>query len=117
MPKPSLRVTGLHVEGLRALRKLDWPENGMGWNGRVPDVVLVGGVNGSGKTTLLELITLAAAAAAYDSDSFGRFLRPTPGKPSANALVDFEIAGEPLGEMVFRVLGGDDRFEAGNLAA
>ncbi len=35
---------------------MEWPKDGLGWQGVVPDVVLVGGTNGSGKTTLLELI-------------------------------------------------------------
>ncbi len=32
--KPCLKVVGLHVEGLRALRKVDWPADGMGWGAR-----------------------------------------------------------------------------------
>lgn len=51
---PSLKITGLHVAGYRSIRQLDWPEDGLGWNSTVPDIVLVGGANGSGKTTLLE---------------------------------------------------------------
>lgn len=51
---PSLKITGLHIAGFRSLRQLDWPEDGLGWSGQVPDIVLVGGANGSGKTTLLE---------------------------------------------------------------
>jgi energy-coupling factor transporter ATP-binding protein EcfA2 len=56
---PLLKIVGLHVEGLRALKRVDWPADGMGWGGVVPDVVVIGGVNGSGKTTLLELIFAA----------------------------------------------------------
>jgi len=52
--QPSLKITGLHIAGYRSIRQLDWPEDGLGWNGTVPDIVLVGGANGSGKTTLLE---------------------------------------------------------------
>jgi recombinational DNA repair ATPase RecF len=52
--KPSLKITGLHIAGYRSIRQLDWPQDGLGWNGTVPDIVLVGGANGSGKTTLLE---------------------------------------------------------------
>ncbi len=54
--KPNLKIVGLHVENFRALRRVDWPADGMGWGETVPDIVMVGGVNGSGKTTLLELI-------------------------------------------------------------
>jgi len=53
---PLLKIVGLHVEGLRALRRADWPADGMGWGDAVPDMVVIGGVNGSGKTTLLELL-------------------------------------------------------------
>lgn len=53
---PSLKITGLHIAGYRSLRRVDWPEDGLGWSGKVPDIVLVGGANGSGKTTLLETI-------------------------------------------------------------
>ena len=51
---PSLKIIGLHIAGYRSIRQLDWPEDGLGWNGMVPDIMLVGGANGSGKTTLLE---------------------------------------------------------------
>lgn len=54
--KPNMKIVGLHVENFRALRRVDWPADGMGWGETVPDIVMVGGVNGSGKTTLLELI-------------------------------------------------------------
>ena len=57
--KPNLKLVGLHIEDFRALRKVDWPEDGLGWGETVPDMVMVGGVNGSGKTTLLELIAEA----------------------------------------------------------
>ena len=51
---PSLKITGLHIAGYRSIKRLDWPEDGLGWDGKVPDIVIVGGANGSGKTTLLE---------------------------------------------------------------
>lgn len=51
---PSLKITGLHIAGYRSIQKLDWPEDGLGWEGKIPDIVVVGGANGSGKTTLLE---------------------------------------------------------------
>lgn len=57
--KPSLKLVGLHIEDFRALRKVDWPADGLGWGETIPDIVMVGGVNGSGKTTLLELIAEA----------------------------------------------------------
>lgn len=51
-----LAIARLEVRNHRSLRSLRWPEDGLGWNGRIPETVLVGGVNGSGKTTLLEVL-------------------------------------------------------------
>lgn len=51
-----LAISHLDIRAHRSLRSVRWPEDGLGWEGRVPDTVLVGGVNGSGKTTLLETI-------------------------------------------------------------
>lgn len=59
---PYLKITGLHIAGYRSIQRLDWPEDGLGWGGVVPDIVLVGGANGSGKTTLLEGLFGAFAA-------------------------------------------------------
>lgn len=58
-PSPAsarLAISGLEIRGYRSLRNVRWPEDGLGWEGRVPEAVLVGGINGSGKTTLLEAI-------------------------------------------------------------
>lgn len=58
--KPSLKITGLHIRGLGPIRSLDLPADGLGWNGKVPDdLILIGGANGSGKTTLLRFIAEA----------------------------------------------------------
>jgi predicted ATPase len=54
--RPSLRIESLEIDDLRSIKRLRWPEDGFGWNGRIPDIVVVGGANGSGKTTLLEEI-------------------------------------------------------------
>ena len=51
-----LAIRRLAVRNYRSLRDIRWPEDGLGWEGRIPDTVLVGGINGSGKTTLLETI-------------------------------------------------------------
>lgn len=51
-----MKITKLHIRGLRSLKAVDWPADGLGWGETIPDVVLVGGVNGSGKTTLLEFL-------------------------------------------------------------
>jgi predicted ATPase len=54
--QPSLALTRLHVRGLKAIRELDLPRDGMGWGDSIPEVVVIAGPNGSGKTTLLEWI-------------------------------------------------------------
>lgn len=87
-----IAVTGLTIRGYRSLRRVEWPKDGLGWGGVVPEIVLVGGVNGSGKTTLLEVI-------------FGvvGFLRGAPGDnsvidaasrmlPSEAELIDVSVA-------------------------
>lgn len=53
---PRLALAGLDVRRFRSLQRVEWPKDGLGWQDRVPDIVLVGGINGSGKTTLLELL-------------------------------------------------------------
>lgn len=59
--RPSLRITGLHIERLKAIESLRLPEDGLGWGGTIPPVVLVGGPNGSGKTTLFEFLVHAVS--------------------------------------------------------
>ncbi len=101
MPRPNLKITGLHIEGLKALHRVDWPKDGMGWNGVVPDMVMVGGANGSGKTTLLEFIVAMMSVI-----QFGQ-LRHAPGTSSTNALVTTEIESTQ-GSAVWTILVGDD---------
>lgn len=109
--KPCLKVTGLHIEGLKALRRVDWPADGMGWRGQVPDMVMVGGVNGSGKTTLLELVAHAAARMQNQSIAFwGR-------SATVNAWIDFEITSEITGTQTIRLLVGDESFVRGKATA
>lgn len=99
--KPSLKVVGLHIEGLRALRKVDWPADGIGWGGTVPDMVMVGGVNGSGKTTLLEFIATAAQCL------FIPTYRPvTP--PAKRSRIDFRFTGQDVGDAVFSLVAHDE---------
>jgi ABC-type branched-subunit amino acid transport system ATPase component len=102
--KPSLKIVGVHVEGLRALRRVDWPADGNGWNGIVPEMVMVGGVNGSGKTTLLELIADAVRMLRGD----GPVMWSNDGK--GNAWVDLLLRSAPIGETPYRVLLGDAAF-------
>lgn len=61
---PIFEITHLHIRGLRGLRALDLPQDGMGWNDGFPPVAVIGGANGSGKTTLLQCIADAAATLA-----------------------------------------------------
>jgi energy-coupling factor transporter ATP-binding protein EcfA2 len=72
MPRPSLRITGLHIRGLKSIGSLDLPGDGMGWDGQIPDFVMVGGINGSGKTTLLEFLvgTLEELSLVLDGREF-----------------------------------------------
>jgi predicted ATPase len=57
--KPIIKITGLHIRGLKAIRSLDLPEDGLGWKDGMPNLVMIGGPNGGGKTTLLEFIARA----------------------------------------------------------
>lgn len=107
-PKPCLKVVGLHIEGLRALRRVDWPADGMGWNGQVPDLVMVGGVNGSGKTTLLDFIAGAVRLFwGYGEGLLDRYA-------TVNASVDFLLTSSEVGTTNFRTLVGDRLFVANN---
>ncbi len=101
---PVLRVTGLHIEGLRALKRVDWPADGMGFGSSVPDLVMVGGVNGSGKTTLLEVIADAARVLRGD----GPFAWQTD--PGANLWVDFALCSRITGPLKYRILAGNKAF-------
>jgi len=107
--QPSLRVLGLHIEGLKALRRVDWPADGMGWRGAVPDMAIVGGINGSGKTTLLEFI----ASAAKVLEGEGPFMWSND--PSVNAWIDFAITSVVTGEGRYRVVVGDRGFVSHHL--
>lgn len=101
--KPCLKVVGLHIEGFRALQRVDWPADGLGWNGQVPDVVMVGGVNGSGKTTLLELIA-ASARCLLDWSS-------VPLEPATmNTRIDFAVSGQNISDPCWRVVIGNKNF-------
>jgi hypothetical protein len=100
--KPHLKVVGLHVEGLKALQRVDWPADGMAWNGRVPDMVMVGGVNGSGKTTLLEFIASMASVLV----DFSRI----PSLSNWNAWLDFDLRSSATGAVTFRACVGNEFF-------
>lgn len=111
---PSLRIEALHIEKLRAIRRLDWPGDGPGWGGSVPDMVLVGGANGSGKTTLLDLIAEAWWTLAHYAElrSQGAPSSEWSRDPDAGALIDFSVSSQQTGSEHFRFLIGNDRFVA-----
>lgn len=107
MITPRLKVVGLHIEGLRALRRVDWPADGMGWGGKVPDMVMVGGVNGSGKTTLLDFI-------GHIARRLQNTLHSVPVEEGTRAWIDLNIASTETGETTLRVLMGDEAFIENN---
>lgn len=100
--EPALRITGLHVAGYRSLGRVDWPGDGLGWGGKVPDIVLVGGANGSGKTTLLELIFHVFEALRSS------ITRPYTAPQVQEFILDLEVAGQSV-EGVFPL-----RYAVGN---
>ena len=106
--KPCLKVTGLHVEGLKALQRVDWPADGMGWGGQVPNMVMVGGVNGSGKTTLLQLIAHAARMLHGD----GPLLEHNS---TGNAWIDLKFSSGITGDATYRIVVGDRSFVQSNM--
>jgi AAA15 family ATPase/GTPase len=99
MTQAKLKIVGLHVEGLKSIKRLSLPEDGMGWDGDFPDVVLIGGVNGSGKTSLFEYIFSMVGAMAHDWD-FGIIDK------LSRAWIDFEITGLVEQTEVVRILTG-----------
>lgn len=103
---PSLKITGLHIAEYRSIRKLDWPEDGLGWNGTVPDIVIVGGANGSGKTTLLEGLFGVFAGIDY------RYVREDAVFRGAREFrLDLSVASKAIGGMcALRLVMGDEAF-------
>lgn len=54
MGRPGIRIKGLEVKGLGPIQDFALPQDGLGWKGEMPDLVMLGGINGSGKSTLLD---------------------------------------------------------------
>jgi len=107
--KPCLKVVGLHIEGLKALRGVDWPADGMGWGGKVPDLVMAGGINGSGKTTLLEFIADAARMLRGDGPVMWS------NDSTVNAWIDLQLVSNLVGDAPYRVVVGDRSFIQSNM--
>jgi predicted ATPase len=60
MTRPQIKLTRLYIKELKAIREFSLPEDGLGWDGEIPDVMVIGGANGSGKTTLLSMLASIA---------------------------------------------------------
>jgi|GEM_PF-2196499 len=116
----GLKVTGLHIRGLRAIRSLDLPKDGLGWDGQVPDLMMIGGVNGSGKTTLLEFLTTALESLVRRKEYFtGEEVTGVPARvrlprelEATEGWVDFLFAVPGASETQFRfIMGSEDFFD------
>ena len=106
--RPSLKITGLHIRGLKSINSLDLPEDGLGWSGPIPDFVMVGGVNGSGKTTLLEFLAGAFAQINHLSPD-GQFVEMPRNLVASEARIDFSFghAGDDSPCMRFLIGNAD----------
>jgi predicted ATPase len=109
LPIPRLRLVGLHLRSLRAITKLQLPADGLGWNGAMPDTLLIGGINGTGKSTLLEFLCEALNLLSRPPQ-----IGPFPLIPAAlcalEAWADFEIESFEVPRQRIRFLVGNDDF-------
>jgi ABC-type transport system involved in cytochrome c biogenesis ATPase subunit len=104
--RPSLRITGLHIERLGAIESLRLPEDGLGWGGAIPPVVIVGGMNGAGKTTLFESL-VGILGGCVGQGLKGRH-PPLDEKP--RIWVDFEFGSDDGTSRVLRWVQGPKEF-------
>lgn len=107
---PHLKITGLHLAGYRSIKRLDLPEDGIGWAGKVPDIMLVGGANGSGKTTLLEGLFSVFAGLDHNRLHEGMLF------PGAEELrIDLSVRSKELGgTRELRLVRGKDEYVQAN---
>ncbi|MFZ4580822.1 MAG: AAA family ATPase [Myxococcota bacterium] len=109
--KPTFAITHLHIRGLRGLKSIDLPENGLGWRDAFPQLAVIGGANGSGKTTLLRCITQAARL----------LVSPTAAIPSEvgaeECRIDFTFADGFSPVRTLRFLVGNKKFVEANESA
>lgn len=56
MTRPGIRIQSLELQNLGPIQRFALPEQGLGWRGQMPGLVMLGGINGSGKSTLLEAV-------------------------------------------------------------
>ncbi|MGE0432950.1 MAG: AAA family ATPase [Planctomycetota bacterium] len=92
----ALRINRVHIRGLKAIKELNLPEDGFLWDGRIPDVVVIGGVNGSGKTTLLEFLWNVVRSLVYGPpNTDGPFPISLLGESSSVSLgVETTVSGQ-----------------------
>ncbi len=106
VPSPSLKLTGLYIKGLRAIKKIELPRDGLGWGDQIPGLILLGGINGSGKTTLLQF--LAEALQTLTMPLVDNFVRVIPKAiDAAEAWADFEIEAYEIPKTRMRFIVGD----------
>ena len=111
--RPSLKITGLHIRGLKSIKSLDLPADGLGWDGPIPDMVMVGGINGSGKTTLLEF--LVESFEYFPQNLVPVEFREIPSSLRAlEARLDLEFSIPESCDDRFQFLIGDQAFLADN---
>jgi predicted ATPase len=111
IPQPSLKLVGIHIRNLRAIRQLDLPKDGLGWDGITPDLMVLGGINGTGKTTLLEFIATALEVLTQQDEGLG-FSKETYKllSEAEEAWLDFEIQSYEMAPARFKILAGSREF-------
>ena len=102
--KPWMRISGLYMRNFPPIKKLDWPQDGLGWNEGVPDMVVVGGINGSGKTTLLNFLEEG-----FSTLDVPHTAVPTIQNDALHAYVDIEFFQPGFVQDKFRLFIGDDQ--------
>ena len=113
--RPRLALVGMHIRGLRAIERFDLPEDGLGWQGEIPDLVLLAGINGSGKTTLMNFIVECLSLLPFFRQGVVRGETDVPTLAEASeAWVDFEFESNEGESTRFRILVGDSGFLAAN---
>jgi predicted ATPase len=109
-PRPSIKITGLHIRGLKSIGSLDLPGDGLGWDGPIPDMVMMGGINGSGKTTLLNFLAVAFEQLENHSSNFPNSIPIPPALRVDEARIDFFFPGAGPNYRAIRFLVGDPDF-------
>ena len=111
IPRPGLKIIRLCIRGLKSIGSLDLPGDGLGWDGPIPDMVMVGGVNGSGKTALLEFL-VSAFEHMEVHDPARTIVDVSSALRVTEAIIDFEFSAAVYGMDAIPVqfIIGDDNF-------